>query len=1004
MRKSIYFAFSAFLSVLFAGCANTADEYLKPVAEESGAAVFTFTPDFGDGPETRAMSLLPVDPGDSDNPSALKNIFFAVFDAEGYKLAEYAEAIPNSYAQQNGVPYTYSVRLTVTNQKRIIHIIANAPENMKYGSEEEVIGSLCTYLNASETGASDRQDAYWERIVLENGVHAEPDIALKTDNPAEYDRQYAKYKEVVDALGTAHLVRNFASIAVVKNKDLPDSDFLLTGFMLVNVPDRGSIAPYNRNLSQFQQEYGHWQSISDMIGDGEEDGNYQGFTPAETNIIDYKDLSEAELVNRLKVPTSENVCEFCYEREVPESDPLYVIIAGKFHGSTTESYYKVDLKDQNDRYFPILRNFHYRVNIESVKASGAPSIKAALEGLPSGGNISTSLDLQKLNNISNGDAQLIVSSTEEVICNVDDENDYILWYYKFIPDLKHPEITENLPFQYDYNNPEQRAEFEQRIANHLPYLEFQYDPGEWGMSNGVMRSLQLTADGTDGYQCVKFFPNIPGDVAKTSVTTLIGHYWTEAGGWQSITRSLKCTLRKRLEMKLEVIPVKVPDDSGQELDLRIGIESGLPEAVFSLDFQIESRKRSLSANITAENDEELPVATGKSTIPDNVEPAFWFTKAISYEDYLNTPIVTTPEGDFKFFTCHFKTLKPVDTDEIYVSNPIFVQNHTSYSMFTASNFSNLAYSKNNPEVGENLTFSFDLESLPSDRKVMVSMHGLEKTHSESQLEYKYSDDNGYEIYEMTVTQLHNSISVSPYAVGTAIIKIDADEYYTAQKEVTARMAGSQSYTIEANSVNIYRIISSFDFGSGTTVSVYYSDPQSSSQAHATKTFTVNSNKRNNEFTIDAIPGSILYFSVEYGEKTYFASASVNDLNSATNSNSGRFNLSFNTNPPTGIVTANIPAGSILVQRGGTNWGSANVYYYFSDPKSGSPTQMGPITTTSNGYNNNIEIACPAGTIVYFKATYKKYAFSSGTDYYGSATIEQLDAATTSSWLTLNLEK
>ena len=1101
--RTIYFAVSAIMATILAGC-TALNESVQPAEEETKTAVFTFTPDFGNGTDTKAMSLLPVDPTDADNPSAIKNIFFAVFDAEGFKLAEYAEAVPNTYAPENGVPYTYSVRLTVTDAKRIVHIIANAPESLKYGSEEEVIGSLCTYLDAPETGEFDRQDAYWERIVLENGVHAEPDIALKTDNPAEYERQFAKYKDVVDELSTAKLTRNFASIAVVKNPDLSDDKFLLTGFMLVNVPDRGSIAPYNRNLEKFQQNYGQWQSIADMIGNGTDKGNYQGFTPAGTKIISYNDLTEAELKARMKKPTSENVCEFCYEREVPESNPLYIIIAGKYNGSTAESYYKIDLKDQDDKYFPILRNFHYRVSVQDVTAAGSPSIKDALEGLPSGGNISTSLDLQKLTNISNGEAQLLVSSTEEVIVDIDSENDYVLWYYKFVPDVTHPEITENQPFQLDYNNPEQVAEYHRRIENHLPYLEFTYDPGEWGMANGVMRYLSLTNDGTDGYQCVKFYPNIPGDVAKTSVTTLIGHYYSEtAKEWKTITRSLKCTLRKKLEMKLEVVPGKVPNNTNQDIDLRIGFESGLPEAVFSLDFQIESRKRSLSANITEDNHEELPVDSGQSTIPGNNEPAFWFTKTITYEDYTNAPVVSTPDGDFKFFTCHFKTLKPVESDDIYVSNSMFVQNHTSYTMFTAKNFSNLTWSSSNPEVGENLTFSFDLESIPSDGKVMVSMFGVEKASDESNLVYKYSDEDGFEVYEMTVSQLHNTIKVSPYSVGTATIKLDADEFLTKQKDVTVKMAGSQQFNIEANSVNICRIANGVGFGTIPSVSIYYSDP-STGHSHPVKSFAVNTNSRNDQFSIDAVPGSTLYFTVDKDGETYYAQAPVSDLNSATTTN--RYNLVFNTIPPKRLIEAqslqfysgatgstafgsnkaigvftsdpasgtaiasittdnnsrnseffiptdatqlwftysdgvnryqagpvsatdadnattgsrytirmitdsptwNLEAGSIKVQRNGTDWGGANVSYYFSDPKTGSPAQIGSFNTensytSKNRYCNNaaIAITCPVSTVIYFKAT--KSGSGSGT-YYGSATIEQLDNATTSSRLTLNLKK
>ena len=106
MKKSLYVAFSVLLASLFAvGCADKSDDFVPSVGgeEEGGTAVFTFTPNFTGSTDTRAMSLQPYDPNDSENHSALKNLFFAVFDAEGFKLSEYAEAIPNTYAQENGL-------------------------------------------------------------------------------------------------------------------------------------------------------------------------------------------------------------------------------------------------------------------------------------------------------------------------------------------------------------------------------------------------------------------------------------------------------------------------------------------------------------------------------------------------------------------------------------------------------------------------------------------------------------------------------------------------------------------------------------------------------------------------------------------------------------------------------------------------------------------------------------------------------------------------------------
>ena len=73
MKKSLYVAFSVLLASLFAvGCADKSDDFVPSVGgeEEGGTAVFTFTPNFTGSTDTRAMSLQPYDPNDSENHSA----------------------------------------------------------------------------------------------------------------------------------------------------------------------------------------------------------------------------------------------------------------------------------------------------------------------------------------------------------------------------------------------------------------------------------------------------------------------------------------------------------------------------------------------------------------------------------------------------------------------------------------------------------------------------------------------------------------------------------------------------------------------------------------------------------------------------------------------------------------------------------------------------------------------------------------------------------------------
>ena len=271
------------LSALMMTLSGCDEEILCPVQDNAQAekVTFMFHPDFGEdeGAATKALTEKPD----------VRNIYFAVFDAVGYKLSEYAEAVPNTLATENGEPYYYSIELSVTSEPRVVHIIANAPEHISFGAEAEVVGSLYTMYNASETetsGFHDRKDAYWARISLPDGVAAAPDEEIRLSNPDAYAAQNSKYMNLVNQLDGIKLIRNFGKFTV-KNSA---SNFKLTGFWLTNFPDRGTVAPYNRNTGAFQTEYFN-TNIDDMVNKGQ----YEGFFAAGTKVVDIASWTDAEI-------------------------------------------------------------------------------------------------------------------------------------------------------------------------------------------------------------------------------------------------------------------------------------------------------------------------------------------------------------------------------------------------------------------------------------------------------------------------------------------------------------------------------------------------------------------------------------------------------------------------------------------------------------------------------------------------------------------------------------
>ena len=810
MKRIFIYTAAIAASLLMAGCAKElTDENRSSEGTgfaEGEKATFCFTPNFGEcqGAETKALALMPD----------VKNIYFAVFDGEGFKLAEYAEAVPNTFADKNAPnKFSYSVELTVTDQPRIIHIIANAPQSLTFGSEAEVIGSLCTYLDAQEIkeGVQDqysRKDAYWERIVLEDGVWPEPDPDTKDTDP-QYTTKYTKYMNVVNILAEAKLTRNFTQLTV-SNYDT--DDFRVTGFWLTNVPDRGSIAPYNRNTGAFQTGYGDYPDIDSMRDPF--NGNYQGFFPATAQLISIAETDgwqdspvdrDSDLgLQMIEIDTTKAAQKagnhaFCYEREVPKSNPLYVIVAGKYDAtadkpatfnweSVAETYYKIDLKDEHDTYFPILRNFNYKVNIKDVKRAGASTVEGALSAAPSG-DIDSSLDMLGLTNISDGVSQIFVSETDVVLVG----NNAVQLRYKYIPNLASATTTANITKeQWEAANSKTiDVAGTNPSGNHPDYVTIEHSAGTTGavfVTDGISVA---TADetGGNGYRVITLTPTTPLSYILSETVTITGHHW-DGVKWVTLSRVVNYKLREKLSMSVSCSPTKVEDQDGQNINVVIGLEAGLPSSIFSLNMDIEARGLSITANNKVSGN-DLPVTTGSSTIPSNTKPAYYFTRTITWTEYQNAPVV----DGYKYFTSYFKTNKVLSTDQIYVSNKYFNQANTTYTTYTAEKFTALNVPTSAIAVGSEGTVSFTMSAVPADNKVLIGLIGFEKAPSETGISFTGEvDSDGFEIYEMTgVTTKSGSFKISPYRAGSGLVKLYADEFRPIEKVVTA--SGSTAYTV-----------------------------------------------------------------------------------------------------------------------------------------------------------------------------------------------------------------
>lgn len=774
MMKRLSYYILLLLSCLFCACNEVLPD--GSAEEETGEkTVFVFKPTFigddaGEGVATKAFGN---NPGGDVGGSHIQNIYFAVFDQAGYKLSEYAKAIPMKLTNSNDEECQYSVELTTTKQRRVIHIIANAPEHLPFGSEAEVIGSLTTRFDANESDAW--QDAYWDRIELPKGV------------PSASDTQ--GYNEVMGILSSATLVRNFARIVVDDKVD--NGTFELTRFWITNFPDRGSIAPYNRATRAFQVDYKNWGKFDDLIDPGK--GNYHGYSPATAKLLSLDDLV-ARGYNLNSLAIDKNAAAFCYERETPSSNPLYLIIAGKYNGSGDESFYKIDLLNHNDEYFPLLRNFSYKVNITDVQHAGASTIEGALSSDPSG-NIDASLEMKDLTNISDGVAQIFVNETSAIIV---DDNNPVQLRYKFIPDIK--DATDGIANRW--NSTVKRTEGGEE---HGPYVTITRSNGSTG---AVFATLAIDGDGgadydnddqNDHYRVITLTPIQHGDdIVRTETITVTGYYWNNTRGvYESISRDVVYQRRNKFTAEVSLEPSKVQKLQGQQMDLVISLEAGLPSSMFSLDFRVEAA----GLTVTTSGANSLPVEVHASNIPGNEipgkgpKPAYSFIKTISWTEYKDAPEV---DGR-KIFRCTFETntsdipslsafaeLVPSEYylpetksgDLLYVTNKYFYDTYVHYYTYDQKQFRNISFTK--PAIGVSADMTFNMaEGFTGTADVIVGVKGLDPTNRAG-VEYLGVDSDGFEQYKITVSSSANpngSIGLTPYQ-NTVSIKLSADEYRT----------------------------------------------------------------------------------------------------------------------------------------------------------------------------------------------------------------------------------
>lgn len=641
----------------------------------------TSTRAFNENPTLSDLNLYIVEFVDNDDP--LANTLSAVYRPS------------METAGDNSVIYT--VTLNKTDQPRILHLLAVADDNLEipYRVESSVMPGLISKTN-SKDGIS--QDAYWRRLEFKKGY------CVQTKNPDTQKDEWVINDDLKNKLigKNVKLVRNFAKITVGIAEDVEvanDGDsFTLEGFMIVNTPLRGTMAPYSYKghfFPEFLNADGTPRPYQDVAKE------YAGISPANTNLgnqVTSEDAPEISVQNLTAYQTVENdvtknwnclPSEYLYERPFNSISRTYVIIRGKYHNRVTNpddnsSYYKLDLgaNDSNGifRYYDILRNFNYFIRITGVHTSGYKTAAEAAVGTVYN-NISFDIDTDHLMSMSDGKDIIKVNFTTAVIT----DNDSIL---EFRYGYKAGILNEN---NGTFNNT--LAKFIDLKPGSVIKSVTPNDPNVVtdAEKNAPWRTVKITCENPTGITKSQEFTIVNPLTGLGRTITLVSHLKWDfvnlreyAGIWEDYPETYNGLYRQNANgtqgsmisgMSNSTYANLCGTNDGSQFTIFFDIPDNIPRALFPLVFTIESDNQGLENEPMG----TIVVAPGPSLFPANKgDNRIQYNKRVTWTEY-NAPLrmdvrddngtaIGNPEDGpvTHRVRCRFRTIETVNNMDISV--------------------------------------------------------------------------------------------------------------------------------------------------------------------------------------------------------------------------------------------------------------------------------------------------------------------------------------------------
>lgn len=608
-------------------------------------------------PVTLTFSLPPVTKGTMGRTPDISTLHVAVFNQAGV-LKQYEQATLDKPAGavltgEHANNPTYSVTVNMSATKRILHFIADSPVTTfdalvalaGTSGEDAILNALTTsngkaaywqrveldkidaytyqggiYRQYGEEGATsyDYYNETGQKITVNVGDYIKRDGKKVLDGTGYFQSDYVKEK-----IANIPLVRNFAEITVTDN---PSSNFHPVKFALVNVPAAGYVAPFDTKKRAFAEAYiGKESLVHSDVAATQYPGSLVG------------DINTDEPTTFINVGTA----AYMYERPLPNTQQpsTCLLVAGTYNvpGAKTDenghTWFKIEISNDKNQYFPIYRGLSYDVKIGTIDGSlGYGSATDAYNDYPLG-DISHSTSTATLESINDGKGTTLrVEYVDYVATQAETKTLYYTMYSQTGSTTTY--LFDDVELKVSHKYGDSRAAID----------------GDVTIEDGEFQSG--TPDDSKKWKRATVNLAGVGQSTKYSTLTVTGTTPEEVGARQ-MSREVNYEVMGVRQFQSLSATSLTSEAIGEITELSIGLPSDLGFSLFPLQLMIEPQNENYAST------GGLPVEYGSSLFVEDAKSEFYFVMTIEYDMYLNR----VEELGVPVFKAYFKTTRDGSTGE-----------------------------------------------------------------------------------------------------------------------------------------------------------------------------------------------------------------------------------------------------------------------------------------------------------------------------------------------------